>query len=170
MPIVRMDPNAQKEQYSSAYLRAVAAVAGFKVYTSDVDDDSIDFGIGQRGGGGTIRSPKIELQLKCTSAEVLNDGHAAFPLKIKNYNDLRHEDFQVPRILVVVVVPGDLEQWMVHSENSLALHHCGYWVSLRGMPATQNLETVTVHLPRTQCFDPPQLHAIMERVEGGGLP
>ena len=63
-----MDLNQQKEQFSIAYVHAVAAVVGLKVFRSDVDDDSVDIGLGQTGGGGTICSPKLDLQLKCEVA------------------------------------------------------------------------------------------------------
>jgi len=124
-----MDENRQKEPFSNAYLRAVVATAGFSMYKPEVDDESVDWRIGARGGGGTTRSPKMELQLKCTSREVLKDGHVAFPLKVKNYNDFRHTDYQVPRILVVVLVPQDVSAWIAQSEDSLALRPCGYWLS-----------------------------------------
>ncbi len=57
--------NQMKEQFSHAYVKAVAAVAGFAWYKPSVDDDSIDLGLAQRGGGGTTRSPRLEIQLKC---------------------------------------------------------------------------------------------------------
>ncbi|MEZ2225342.1 MAG: hypothetical protein ACBR50_03540 [Microcoleus sp.] len=52
-----MELNQQKELFSKAYVRAVAAVAGFSVNQLEVDDDSIDLHIVGRGGGGTIFSP-----------------------------------------------------------------------------------------------------------------
>ena len=51
----------QQEQFSNAYLRAVATVAGYSLSKPDVDDDSIDWSIYKRGGNGTKRSPRIEL-------------------------------------------------------------------------------------------------------------
>ena len=35
-----MDINLQKEQFSNAYLQAVASVAGYSLYKPNVDDDS----------------------------------------------------------------------------------------------------------------------------------
>jgi hypothetical protein len=40
-----VDLNAQKEQFSRAYVFAVAAVAGYATYTPSVDDDSFDLWI-----------------------------------------------------------------------------------------------------------------------------
>ncbi len=122
-----MDPSQQKEQFSNAYLRAIAAAAGYNVYKPEVDDESVDWGIGARGGGGTIRSPRVELQLKCRGRRVLTATELSVSLKRKSYDDLRYDDLQVPRILVVVVVPKDISKWLRQSETSLALRHCGYW-------------------------------------------
>jgi len=36
------------------------------------------------------------------------------------------ERLQVPRILVVVVVPGDVASWVRATEEELVLRHCGY--------------------------------------------
>ena len=165
-----MDENRQKEQFSDAYLRAVTATAGYNVYKPEVDDDSVDWGIGAHGGGGTTRSPKVELQLKSTSRDVLKDDHVAFPLTLKNYDDLRHTDYQVPRILVVVLVPKDAGAWIVQSEDCLALYHCGYWLSLYGRAEVTNSENVTVHLSRTNIFSVDGLTGIMDRIAKGGLP
>jgi hypothetical protein len=165
-----MDENQQKEQFSNAYVRAVAATAGYNIYKPEVDDDSVDWGIGARGGKGTTRSPKVELQLKCTSQDVVKQDHIAFPLPVKNYHDLRQIDYQVPRILVVVVAPQDVSAWLTQSEASLVLHCCGYWLSLRGREDVANVEKITVHVPRTQLFTVTALKQMMQRVADGGFP
>jgi len=165
-----MDVNQQKEQFSNAYVSAVVSVAGYALYKPQVDDDSIDWGIADRGGRGTIRSPKVDLQLKCSGRHILADEEVGFPLKVKNYNELRPENYQVPRILVVVLVPDRIEEWLKHSEESLAMHHCGYWCSLRGNPEADNTSTVTVRVPRSQQFTVESVTSIMDRIREGGLP
>lgn len=56
----------RQEAFSLAYVRAVAATAGFRVQDgTQPDDDSVDLTIAARGPGGTVRSPKVDLQLKC---------------------------------------------------------------------------------------------------------
>ncbi|MEO5365718.1 MAG: hypothetical protein H7831_05085 [Magnetococcus sp. WYHC-3] len=52
-----MDSNVQKEHFSEAYVRAVAAVAGYSVSRPGVDDDSVDLTISAPGGNGTLRAP-----------------------------------------------------------------------------------------------------------------
>jgi hypothetical protein len=166
----RMDLNQKKEQFSNAFIHAIAAVAGYATAKPSVDDDSIDWTVSQKGGNGALRSPKLDLQLKCTGNPDFDEDNLRFPLVVKNYDELRPDNVQVPRILVVVTVPMDITEWLILDEGSLALRHCAYWLSLRGRPATQNEETVTVHLPRIQRFDPAALAQIMNRIGNGDPP
>jgi hypothetical protein len=154
----------QKQQFSFAYARAVAAAAKVAVNEPSVDDDSVDLSFRKRGGGGTVRSPQLDAQLKCTESANIHPGHIAYPLKLKNYDELRPTNLLVPRILIVVTVPDDLTDWLKHSEDELAMRKCGYWLSLRGMAATTNQTNVTVHLPRANVFSVAQLIQMMQRI------
>lgn len=158
-----MDLRQQQEQFSRAYVHAVATVAGFATYRPDVDDDSVDLGIAARGGTTTLRSPRLEAQLKCTSTGVRHDDELRFPLRLKNYDDLRRT-CHVPRILVVVLVPEDVSDWLAQTEEQMVLRRCGYFRSLAGEPAVDNTTSVTVRLPRANLFAPAALCAMMARV------
>ncbi|HEV7866767.1 MAG TPA: DUF4365 domain-containing protein [Chthoniobacteraceae bacterium] len=160
----------QKQQFSFSYARAVAATAQIAVTEPTVDDDSIDLIFQQRGGGGVVRSPRVEAQMKCTEATAVHPRYVAYPLKLKNYDELRPVDVLVPRILVVVLVPDLLGDWLNHSEQELAMRRCGYWLSLRGQPPTPNTANVTVHLPRMNQFTVAGLQGIMQRIGAGQLP
>jgi Domain of unknown function (DUF4365) len=168
---LQMHIDQRKEQFSHAYVRAVASVAGFAVAIPEVDDDSIDLILSGRGANGTVRSPRLELQLKASSRrDIIRDDAIAFPLPVKNYNDLRPDNVLVPRILVVVLLPDELGEWILHSEEQISLRRCGYWRSLRGLPETANQETITVDLPRTQIFRPVELEQIMSDIGRGVNP
>ncbi len=161
--------NQQKEQFSSNFVRVVASVAGYALYKPEVDEDSVDWGIAAKGGIGSIYSPRLELQLKSTSRDVMDDHLIRYPLSLKNYNELRVNS-HVPRILVVVLIPENLSDWVVHSEAELSIRHCAYWVSLRGMPETQNATTVTIELPRSNQFTVEALSTMIQRIGEGGFP
>jgi hypothetical protein len=135
-----------------------------------VDDDSVDMVLHQRGGGGTIRSPRVELQLKCKAAPSPAGDGFSHSIKLKNYDDLRDEGILVPRILVVILVPDDLSDWLGHSEAELAMRRWGYWVSLRGAPPSENATGQTVQIPRGQMFTVQSLQEIMQRIGEGKLP
>ena len=165
-----VDISQQKEQLSNVYLQAVTTVAGYSLYRPSVDDDSVDWGIAAKGVMGRIRAPRLELQLKSTSRDLLDDKYLRYPLKLKNYDDLRLLDFAIPRILIVLVLPENLADWLQQSEEELCLRYCAYWVSLRGMSETQNTTTVTISLPRSNQFTATALQSIMQRIGQGVEP
>lgn len=146
-----MTEEQQKEQFSKAYVRAVAAAAQVNIYEPEVDDDSVDIGFAVRSVIGRPQPPRLEAQLKCTAVAKSDEQSFRFELKIKNYNDLRGEHY-VPRVLIVVIVPAEPKDYLTQDDESLALHHCGYFLSLREMPETTNKVTVTVAVPRGQMF------------------
>lgn len=144
-----MTSEQQKEQFSIAYVRAIAAVAGVNVYRPEVDEDSVDVGFSTRTFFGQPQRPRLEAQLKCTADPVGENASFGFALRVKNYNELVGE-FLVPRLLIVVVVPPTAAEWLTQDEQSLAMRHCGYWVSLGNAPATTNTSNVTIQIPRSQ--------------------
>lgn len=107
-----MDLNARKDHFSRAVVRAIAAAAGVGAHVPELDQNSEDIEFSapdtQEGPG-----PKLAGQLKCS--ENIDPSGESFPfdLPIKNYNDLRWpaDSLYVPRILVLVHVPKDPEDW-----------------------------------------------------------
>jgi hypothetical protein len=150
--------------FSYAYVRAVACVAGYGVHRPEPDDDSVDLVVSARGPLGSYRSPRLDMQIKCTAQDCLTEQEVRFPLKRKNYDDLRGEGFLVPRILLVMTVPAAVEDWLSQSEEEMILRHCGYWLSLRDAPASDNTQSVTVNIPRRNVFDVETLRSLMESV------
>ena len=118
---------------------------------------------------GRGRSRQLNFQAKATSQDVLGDQHVAFRLNKKNYNDLCDPSVTVPIILVVFLMPEDINDWLTHSSDELVLRRCAYWTSLRGKPETDQ-QTKTVHIPTVKMFDQSQLAGMWSRVKNGGLP
>jgi Domain of unknown function (DUF4365) len=158
--------NEQKQQLSVAYVHAVAARAGYSFQVQTVDDDSVDVVIGATGyvhHQAVLRSPRLEVQLKASSVLQLESNHLAFPLKLKNYDDLRQKCL-IPRILLVLVLPENPGEWIEMTEECMISRRCAYWASLLGMPESENSTSVTVRLQRFQRFDVDQLQGLMQRV------
>lgn len=139
----------KKEQFNIAYIGAMAAQAGFDTLEPKVDDDSVDLYLTGKGFKGKIRNPQIQLQLKCTSQDLVSKDEIKFPLKRKNYDDLRGDDLVCPRYLVVMLVPKEEQKWIDHHTTGMTLHHNCYWVSIKNWPATKNT-SVTVNIPLHQ--------------------
>jgi uncharacterized protein YcfL len=79
-------------------------------------------------------------------------------------------NFAIPRILVVILIPENLADWLQQSEQELCMRYCGYWVSLRGMPQTQNSTTVTITIPKTNQFTVVAIESIMQGIGQGVKP
>lgn len=159
-----MQLNDQKEDFSFAYIMAVAAQAGFWVDFPRRDHRSVD---------GVIRSdfgkqPTLRFQAKATAQSVMRSDGIHFPLPVKNYNDLREETIN-PQILIVVLLPSETRDWLSQSQDELCMRRCGYWRSLAGEPEVPNTGTRTVRIPAGNVFDVGSLTDLMQRASAGDL-
>ncbi len=73
----------------------------------------------------------------------------------------------MPQLLIVVLVPEEIRDWLSQTQESLCLKRCGYWLSLRGQPPIDNKTSITVEIPRQNIFSPNALKIIMERIAVG---
>jgi hypothetical protein len=156
--------NFRQEAFSRAYVHAVASAAGFKYTDGPLpDDDGVDVTVTASGVMGITRSPRLDIQLKCKLGRPDGDP-IRYPLRVSDYEGLRHVDYSTPRILVVVFVPDEVDLWTSHTEEGLLLSYCGYWVSLHGAAETLSTTSVTVALPRANTFSVAGLLSIMARI------
>ena len=164
-----MDLNTQKEEFSYAYVYAITSAAGysFQRTTTPLDQLGIDLILTGVGVLGLMGFPQLYVQLKCTSREVLEDNYLKYPLRVKNYEELRTPNQYPPLILVIVLVPDNVDDWLNQSEDELCLKRCGYWLSLAGASSTENQETVTVSISRKNILTAKMLKHLMERIATG---
>ena len=155
---------SQQECFGDAFLLAVAGVAGCAVSLRRPDDDSIDWTLSCR----LSRRPKIDVQMKTWTGDDGSSGPIRYPLKRKNYDDLILTDVLAPRILVLVMIPQDIEEWIASSVEQLVLRRCGYWVSLVGRLPSDNETSVTVSVPRANVLTVNALQGLMQRINEGG--
>lgn len=148
------------------YVRALAARAGYTTSKPNFDRDSVDLQI--HAGGD--RRPALDLQLKATTIFPENqEGSLPFRLSIKNYNDLRGET-QTPRLLVILDLPADNEQWMSVTDQELVLRRRALWLSLQqgGYGEVSN-KTVTIYIPIQNVLDVETLQDLMEKSRTGEI-
>ncbi|MDD9995190.1 MAG: DUF4365 domain-containing protein, partial [Dehalococcoidia bacterium] len=133
-----------------AYVRALAARAGFSTSVPEPDRDSIDLRVMAHGR----RRPALDLQLKATThLPEGRSGFLPFRLSIKNYGDLCMET-QTPRLLVLLELPKDESRWMTVTPEELILRRRAYWLSLQhGHQGPTGQQTVTVHVPEVNVFN-----------------
>ena len=160
-----LSENDVESALSIAYVQAIAAQAGYTCgEPPGPDRDSVDI---QIAAGGQMR-PKLDLQLKA-SIRLSGDGNAfAYPLKVKNYDDLRVST-QTPRLLVVLDLPKRMDQWLVVTVKQLVIRRSAYWVSLSGMQESPNATSVTISIPKMNIFDVPALNRLMAQSRVGRI-
>lgn len=94
--------NLHQEAFSRAYIRAVVAAAGFKYSDgSPPDDDHVDVTVISHGPMGFIRSPRLDIQVKCKLGSPEGDP-ISYALDVDDYEGLRHLDYGSPRIMARV--------------------------------------------------------------------
>ncbi len=162
-----MNKNSQQEEFSYAYIKAVASTAGFSVANESrvMDNAGIDLTIRSPGLIGQVMFPQFDAQVKCTSDEgIIKEEFINFPLKVHNYNQLVDTRPINPQILVVVIVPKDVDRWLNISEEQTLMKKCGYWLSLKGKNRMSNNSSVTVKISRKNLFTPQLLLEIMDKI------
>ena len=120
-------------------------------------------------GDFTGMPPRLEIQIKGTK-EQPEAAELVYDLKQKNYDDLRCRVL-VPRLLVVVTIPGDDPQHsMTQSDDQLVMRRCGFWLSLRGRQASGNDTKTRIQIPTNQRFDVAALQVLMNDISNGIFP
>jgi Domain of unknown function (DUF4365) len=165
----QLDLNAQKDHFSRAVVRAIAAAAGAGATVPELDQNSedIEFTAPDTADGP---GPKLGGQLKCSQNIEPTGETFPYDLPIKNYRELRWpaNSLYVPRILVLVHVPPNPEDWFSCDPVQIVMRRCAYWMSLAGQPIVDNAATVRVHVPTAQIFNVEALRENLKR-PGEGL-
>ena len=157
----------QKEQFSLAYVLAVAAQAGMNHTTPVVDDESVDIILMTKGlVGCSYTQAQIKIQIKCTENCHFRDNFLHYPLPVKNYHDLREASLN-PQLLVVVCIPDNVEDWLKQNVRRLAMYRCAYWYSLKNLPDTDNTTSITVKIPTSNLFTTTFLIEAMRNTANG---
>ena len=157
-----MSPNFIQEQLSWSYVRSVIFRTGLRLSIPEVDDHGID---------GTITNPerrginRVDFQLKATTRYGIGPTAISYDLRVEDYNRLTLDD-DVPRVLILFIMPDDEGQWLAQNEDELCLRRCAYWVPLMGMSVSSNSSTVRVSVPLTNVFDQNGLHEMFRRLIG----
>lgn len=150
----------QQEQVSLAYLSAIATRAGATSATWNVDKDGVDV---------TLKRDNIlvEFQMKCTfSPKTLADGETlVYDLDVRTYNDLRHERRSAAGFLGLVVCPRNMDEWLIHDEQSLLMNCVGYYARIQNLPAVSNEGTKAIHVPKAQRIDQAGMDVIFKFAE-----
>lgn len=157
--------------HGEGFVYALACAAGFTTSRANLDLDGVDLQVAHPGPRGTVRSPKIEIQVKSTSTPLIKDDVIHHRLDVTHFNHLAGAGFQVPRFLAVVIVPADAESYAFCTAQNMCLSTAAYWLSLANretLPAgPQDPKTVTVAVPMRNLLTVDALGHLLIADEGG---
>jgi len=117
--------------FAESYIRSLALAAGLNVLHAVVDDDGVDAMIRYSGDVGSVASPGADVQVKSWSTPSGSDTFWHFDgLNEQQYNKLAGGNYQMPRFLVVLVVPADRSRFAELLDDGLLLRHHAYFASV----------------------------------------
>jgi len=173
MPLILTGINRQGA-FGEAYVHLVVQAAGFVLakYSQD-SGHKIDWTVSGAGANNTTRDPRLDIQVKSTADLPLASGECSYNVDRSLYDWARKPEslLDVPRIIVLVRVPGNVDTWMAQSDDQLVTRHCAYWVKLCGEPDLLfDKSQKAIHFPVAQKFDVNGLTKIMSDIREGNWP
>jgi hypothetical protein len=170
-------PTDIESELSYAYLHAIASHASMSCRVSNrlEDNNGIDAQITAWGPfpeGGDLQEVDLKIQLKATIGTPTDYGtyYSYFFRGIRQYEDLRKDTVATHRILVVLFLPRDNQEWLAHDVEALTIRKCAFWVSLRGAPDPRNTTGETIKIPKDQSFSPDNLKQLMAQLSRRQIP
>jgi len=160
-----MNSRQHQGHHGEGFVFALASSAGLLISRPSLDIDGVDWLIGFPGQLGTVRSPKIEVQVKSWSTPEGDDSAWAYRMRLGHYNALAGVGFEVRRYLVLVIVPADVAGYATCDHDAMRMSHAAYWTSLADrpvLPATgTEAKTVVVAVPRSNLLTPETLKTLV---------
>jgi hypothetical protein len=159
----------RQEALSRAYIHAIAGSCGLSCSFRDFDYgiDMTVHEIKERDSRYFETGVRIDIQAKSCTAPLAADAPIVYDLEVRSYDILRESSETSPRILVLLTLPSDEQDWTAQDDDGLTLRKCAYWMSLWGMPETSNVNTVRLKIPRTNVFSAPALRELINKVRAG---
>jgi hypothetical protein len=160
----RWDLANHKGNYAEGLVDAIILAAGLDP-GSPRKDIAIDRSIGTPGPRGSLRDPRIDVQIKCWTPTDPQDGPVwRYPLGRTAYADLAGEGFLVPRYLVLCIVPADPASYVSAGPAEVRFRYAVYWHSLRDLRPDRPPRG-PIEVPKVQLLTPDTLNALVERRE-----
>lgn len=159
------------ETLQVGYLHAVAAAAGCSL-SQPFPDNGIDWHLSHGSPAHRVDDEvTVKVQLKATqqTSACPAGPYFSFTLDNEHLRKLARSQVAVHKILVVMLLPRTMDQWVHAAPDRLELRHCCYWINLAGHPVTGRSRT-NVRIPTARIFDDRALCDIMARVGAGGVP
>ena len=158
----------KEAELSYAYLYAVCSKAGFSCKQGDRHDDAdgIDAIITYRGeiSNTYLKNISLNVQLKATIKKpVEKEGYLSYFLQgVTRYDKLRTKDSPYYKVLVVLFLPENPDEWLYISADELIIKKAAYWINLYGQPAVNTTAGTTIYIPTTNILTPQALTNLVQ--------
>lgn len=136
----------QKEQFSVAYVHAIATRSRYTIHGWKVDKDGVDVTLRHRG-------LMVDMQLKCTCSPKLITGGFSFPLDTKTYDKLRDPERSAPGYLGLMIAPKNVDDWILQDPKKLLMACRGYWARIQDLQDPATGKTKSIQIPETNVLD-----------------
>ncbi|KAB8035634.1 DUF4365 domain-containing protein (plasmid) [Silvanigrella paludirubra] len=166
-----INPKDIESELSYIYLHAVASLAGFtcSLPTRLEDNHGIDVTIrnsDKLAPDSKIYDFSVDIQLKATikQLEIINNKIAYSFRGIKQYDKLRSEFAGNPKIVILLMLPENKEEWLHITKEQLVLKNAAYWVSLYRAPESENTTSQTIYIPTNNLLTVTSLKEMMIKI------
>ncbi|WP_326561217.1 DUF4365 domain-containing protein [Micromonospora sp. NBC_01796] len=151
--------------FAESYIRSLALASGLNVLHAVVDDDGVDVMVRYSGEVGAVASPGADVQVKSWSTPAGSDTVWHFDgLNEQQYNRLAGGNYQMPRFLVVLVVPAHRNRFAEVLDDGLLLRHHAYFTSVAQEPRIEDpnpRRRRRVLVPKRNVLTPTALRAML---------
>lgn len=171
-----MPEKQRSEDFSRAYIEAIAAHAGVNIHEPrrdfgiDLAFSRIDRSERVSKKGSKLRytdthSVSLPCQVKSSKDWTLHNNAVLYDLEVKNYNDLVNSS---ACFLILMCLPPTIDEWLSQDENGLRLMKCCYyWRPSENEDETDNDRTKQICIPRSQVFTAEALIELLNERQGG---
>ena len=165
-----------ESELSYAYLHAICSKAGLSCKQGDRHDDGagVDSEVVYRGelNHPYIKDIQLNVQLKATTVQPAEiDGRFSYFFQgVKRYDKLRTNDSFVYKILIVLFLPENPDEWLKCSADELIMKKAAYWVNLYDAPAVDSTTGTTIYIPTTNILTPQSLINLANMAANKNIP
>jgi len=165
-----------ESELSYAYLHAVCSKAGLSCKQGNIHDDGagVDAEIIYRGNldHPYLREIQLNIQLKATTKQpLLKEGCFSYFFQgVKRYDKLRMNNSHIYKILVVLFLPDNPDEWLSCSSEELILKKAAYWINLYGAPDVETETGTTIYLPTSNVLTPEALINLVNLAANKSIP
>lgn len=154
-----------KNQFSVGFLYSIAAHAGIEFWTSSSDFNGVDATLRTYARYSGRAGATLDVQLKCTSQTAIQQAdHIAWSLGRDAYVKLSDPERFSLGVLAVLVVPGEVGDWLDQDEERLLSKSCMYFSSADTWdPIDDGAASKTVKLARTNILNVESVLELMQK-------